>query len=271
MRFNAAWIPAAAAVALFIGCESKPVDKIPTAPPTAIKEPHEILPHLQYAAVRKDMKHLALLDPVDPMATDGAAYWFNSHSGDTGLALTAEEIKQFGLEDMQAKGFIATVARVDLQRKIDELSAMPLPPKGAKEPAPSLPAEMAGLDVSRLDFPQTIPGPVFAKEVKPFIEQHRRALYQAGLWRLLRGVPTELWGNIRVLETRKDPSNQRAFGVFLGLSGTGIPEADGKPIIDLALFKKEDNTWGLSYWQYKKQPKWLGKVVEAMKQTEAQK
>ncbi len=271
MRFNAAWIGAAAAAILFVGCESKPVDQIPTAPPTAIKEPHEILKHLQYIAVRKDAKHLALLDPVDPMATDGAAYWFNSHAGDTGLALTAEEIKQFGLEDMKAKGFIATVARSELQRKIDELSAMPLPPKGAKQPAPSLPPEMAGLDVSRLDFPQTIPGPVFAKEVKPHIEQNRRALYQGGLWRLLKGVPQELWTHVSVLETRKDASNQRAWGVFLGLSGTGIPEADGKPIIDLALYKKDDGTWGLSYWQYKKQPKWLGKVVEAMKQAAAQK
>lgn len=266
MRFNAAWIPAAAAAILFIGCDSKPADKIPTTPPTAIKEPHEILPHLQYTAVRKDVKHLALLDPVDPMATDGAAYWFNSHSGDTGLALTAEEIKQFGLEDMQAKGFIATVARADLQRKIDEISAMPLPPKGSKEPAPALPAEMAGLDVSRLDFPQTIPGPVFAKDVKPLIEQHRRALYQGGLWRLLKGVPTELWPNVSVIETRKDPSNQRAFGVFLGLTGTGFQEVDGKTILQLALFKKDDGTWGLSYWQYKVQPRQLSKILAAMKE-----
>lgn len=258
MSFNRAWIPAVAGIALILGCDSKPVDKIPATAPTAIKEPHEVLQHLQYMAVRKDIKHLPVLDPVDPMATDGAAWWFNSHAGDTGLALTADELKQFGLEEAKDKGYIATVSRADLQKELDKTTAATqAAPKGKKAEAPALPAEFAGLDVNKLDFPQSTAKAVFDKEVQPFIQGHRRALYQAGLWRLLKGIPQEMWPDLTVMETRKDPSNQKAWNVYLGYNG--------KTVVQLGLFQKDGGTWGLSYWQYKIQPRTLQKAVEASK------
>ena len=87
MSFNRAWIPAVAGIALILGCDSKPADKIPTTAPTAIMEPHEVLQHLQYMAVRKDMKHTSLIVPVDPDIIHGSAWWFNKHAGDMGNLL----------------------------------------------------------------------------------------------------------------------------------------------------------------------------------------
>ena len=144
------WIPAALAIAAIVGCDSKPAEKIPTTAPTAIKEPHEVLKHLQYIAVRKDLKDISLVSPVDPQVADGAAWWFTSHSGDMGISLTADEIASLGVGNVKDMGYIAPgVARKDLQAKLDELSAkgQTAPaPKGKKDKkaaeVPGLPAEI---------------------------------------------------------------------------------------------------------------------------------
>ena len=50
-------------VPAFISCGG---DAIPTTAPEAAKEPADILYHLQYLAVRKDYKHVALIAPITP-------------------------------------------------------------------------------------------------------------------------------------------------------------------------------------------------------------
>lgn len=249
--------PVVATVALMMGCDSKPTDKIPTTAPTAIKQPFEVLAHLQYIGVRKDLKDLPVIAPTDSDLAKGAAWWFTSHAGDMGIALTEDEIKTFGLEELKQQGLIATIARKTLTQKMDEMAA-----KQPSEPAPKkakkaekaedsnqeqLPPEMKGLDPAKLDFPQN--SPLYEKEIKPAVDKHLRPLYNAGLYRLLKGVPTDMWGDIVINSVKPNPGGTKYQDVFLAFKGVII--------MQVTVTQNDNGTWGISYIQFKKGPRAL--------------
>lgn len=260
------WIPAALAIAAIVGCDSKPAEKIPTTAPTAIKEPHEVLKHLQYIAVRKDLKDISLVSPVDPQVADGAAWWFTSHSGDMGIALSADEIASLGVGNIKDMGYIAAgVARKDLQAKLDELSAKAQTapaPKAKKDKkaaeVPGLPAEMQGLDPKKLDFPQTVDKETMA-DIRATIAKNRQAVYAAGLFRLLKGVPQAMWEGMSVMEVKNDPGGDAKIKqVTLGFGGA--------PVMLVSVKLKDDGNYGIVYIQFKKYPKSLQAMVTQAQQ-----
>ncbi len=273
MSFTRAWIPAVAGIALILGCDSKPVDKIPTTAPTAIKEPHEVLQHLQYMSVRKDMKHTSLIVPVDADVIHGSAWWFNKHAGDMGVAYTADEIKTFGLEPLQDSGyFVAGLTHKDLQDALDKLSAatQAAPAKGKKGKAdkPALPENLASLNPERLDslptsakFPDGRPNPEF-ESIKNNSAMLRAAL-AGGLYRVMKGVPAELWPEVSVMEVKQNPTNTKMKDVYLGFQGTTI--------MQVTLYQPEaTKPWGITYVYFKVGAKKLAQVAEKLKAQQAQ-
>lgn len=268
MSFNRAWIPAVAGVALILGCDSKPSDKIPTTAPTAITEPFQVLQHLQYMAVRKDMKHTSLIVPVDPEIIHGSAWWFNKHAGDMGIAYSPEEIKTFGLEPMQESGyFVAGATHKDLQDALDKLSvsAQAAPAKkGGKADKPALPENLAALNKDRLDalptspkFPDGRPNPEF-DSIKNNPAMLRASL-AGGLYRLMKGVPVEMWPEVSVMEVKPNPTNTKIQDVYLGFQGTSI--------MQVSVYQQEaGKPWTVSYVYFKVGAKKLAQVAEKLKE-----
>lgn len=265
MSFNRALIPAIAGVALILGCDSKPTDKIPTAAPTAIKEPHEVLQHLQYMSVRKDMKHTSLIVPVDPEIIYGSAWWFNKHAGELGIPYAEEEVKQFGLEPLRDLGYIGSAPRKDLLEALDKLAAaaQQAGPKKGKAEAPALPANLAGLDKNKLDelpgqkFPDGRPNPDY-DTVKNNTTLVRAAL-AGGLYRVMKGVPAEIWPEVSVMEVKSNPVNTKVKDVYLGFQGTTIMQVS---VIQDAPAKP----WTVSYVYFKVSAKKLSQVAEKLKE-----
>lgn len=93
----------AAAVALIAGglaC-GKRGSGIPTTPPLAPNEPHQILQHLKYLAVRKDIKHLVIIAPTSPEIVFPSAWWFHKQATDLKIDLTDEELRALGIEKLK--------------------------------------------------------------------------------------------------------------------------------------------------------------------------
>jgi hypothetical protein len=232
-----AWIPAIAAIAIIVGCDNKPTDRVPTSAPTAIKEPHEVLRHLQYVAVRKDFKHLSLIAPVDPEVVYGSAWWFNKHAGDVGSSLTEAEIDALGVGDLRSMGYLAPdISRKDLQENLEKLELKKIP---------QLPANMQNLDPEKLDqlpnlkFPNGKPNSS-AEEIK---NKYGRAALNAGLFRLTKVVPADVWPDLAVMEVKKNPNNLKVQNVFLGYQGTTV--------LEVGLYQNTDGNFGVSYLHYK--------------------
>lgn len=271
MSFNRAWIPAVAGVALILGCDSKPTDSVPTTAPTAITEPFQVLKHLQYMSVRKDMKHTSLIVPVDPEIIHGSAWWFNKHAGDMAVAYTAEEIKTFGLEPLVEKGYFAAgTSRKELQDALDKLSAeaqaAPVK-KGKAADKPALPENLAALSIDKLDslptspkFPDGRPNPEF-DEVKNNPAMLRAAL-AGGLYRVMKGVPAEIWPEVSVMEVKANPTNTKIQDVYLGFQGTSI--------MQVSLIQSEaGKPWAVSYVYFKVSAKKLAQVAAKLKEQQA--
>lgn len=270
MSFTRAWIPAVAGVALILGCDSKPVDKIPATAPTAIKEPHEVLQHLQYMSVRKDMKHTSLIVPVDPEVIHGSAWWFNKHAGDMGIAYTPEEIKTFGLEPLCEKGYFAAgVTHKDLQDALDKLAVagQQAGSKKGKADKPALPENMASLKVDRLDLLPTTPKLPDGRPNAEFesIKNDSAALRAAlagGLYRVMKGVPVELWPEVAVMEVKANATNTKIKDVYLGYQGT--------PIMQVSVYQQEaGKPWTITYVYFKVGAKKLAQVAEKLREQPA--
>lgn len=272
MSFNRAWIPAVAGVALILGCDSKPTDSVPTTAPTAITEPFQVLKHLQYMSVRKDMKHTSLIVPVDPEIIHGSAWWFNKHAGDMAIPYTAEEIKTFGLEPLAEKGFFAAgVSHKDLQDALDKLSveaSQAAPAKrGKAAEKPALPENLAALSIDKLDalptspkFPDGRPNPEF-DEIKNNPAMLRAAL-AGGLYRVMRGVPAEMWPEVSVMEVKPNPTNTKIQDVYLGFQGTSIMQVS-------VIQSEPGKPWAVSYVYFKVSAKKLAQVAAKMKEQQA--
>ena len=241
-----AWIPVIASLALFVGCDSKPADKIPTTAPMAAKEPFEILAHLKYVAVRKDYKDLPVIAPSDMTGLYGNAWWFHSHAGTVGLSLTAEEIQALGVGVVKDLGYLAPgVSCKELQDAKDKVETGELP---------ALPAAMTGLDLIKLD---KIPGN--EKKDKALLQDYAkisdpvtlRALFNAGIYRLLKGIPTDMWADVNVIEVKPQAGNPKAKDVFLGYKG--------ETILQVTVQAKPDGNQGIIYMYYKMHPRTIAK------------
>ena len=251
MFLKHAWLPAIAAVSLVIGCDHKPVDRIPTTAPTAIKEPQEVLKHLQYVAIRKDFKDLSVLTPVEPSVIYGSAWWFTKHAGEAGISLTQKEIDDLGIRDLQSMGYLQPdVSRKEYQDAMDKLSAKQIP---------TLPDAMQGANPDCLDLlpmeklPTGKPNPLY-DGVKP----HARVALAAGIYRITKGIPAEMWPDMTVMEVKKDPGNAKVQGVYLGYKGTQV--------LQVGLYQNPDNTYGISYFLFKVSPKKLQSAVKKAQQ-----
>jgi hypothetical protein len=248
MRLRHAWAPAVAAVALLVGCDSKPADTVPKTAPMAAKEPFELLPHLKYIGVRKDLADLPVIAPQDLNGLYSNVWWFHNHAGQMDLNLTADEIKGLGVEKAQQLGYIApNVSMSGLQSAMDNLTAGKIQ---------AIPDEMQGYDVAKLD---KLPGEkdkVNAKDYPVLSGELIRPLFNAGLFRLIKGVPAELWGDVAVQKTIPTKNN---------LETQVILQYQGTAIMELTARQKADKTYGIIYIHYLVQPKTLAKAAAQLK------
>jgi hypothetical protein len=217
------WAAGFLGLAVIVGCENKPVEKIPSTPPLAPTEAHLVLKNLQYIAVRKDNKHISLVAPVTPDVVFGSGWWFHQHAGKMGIALDEKEIVEFGLVDLLNKGYIST----------QPLKMMPNDPK---------------LD----NFPP--PDPKAPNYDPTYDITQARKVYNAGLYRLMKGVPSDMWADMVVMETKSDPANTKLRQLVFGYAGT--------PVMNVAALQKDDGKWVVTYIQFKAWPEQLAKMVK---------
>ncbi|MBI4911764.1 MAG: hypothetical protein HY823_03420 [Acidobacteria bacterium] len=206
------------ALAVILGCESKPTEKVPTTPPLAPAEAHLVLKNLQYVGLRKDLKHIPILAPVNPDIVFGSAWWFHQHAGKMGIALDEKELVDLDMLEFLNMGYISTQPLKDFpagENKID-----------------NFPAKSATYDISKA-----------------------RKVYNAGLYRLLKGVPPDMWGDLVVMENKPDTSNVKLRQLTFGYKGT--------PVMIVAALEREDGKWAVTYIQFKKWPEELKKMVQA--------
>lgn len=238
-------IPALVGVALFLGCDSKPADTIPKTAPMAAKEAFELLPHLKYIAVSKDYKDIPVIAPQDLAGLYGNAWWFQNHAGQMDLTLTADEIKGLGAEDVKNLGYIAPdVSMSSMQLALDKLQAHQIQ---------AIPDNMQGIDLTKLDklpMNEKEQPKDFAALNGPLLRQ----TYNAGLYRLLKGVPTSLWNEVSISKTlpTKNPEESK---IILAYQGTEI--------IEMTARQKADKTYGIIYIHYLVHPRALAKSAAA--------
>lgn len=221
------WAAAFLGLAMIVGCDSKPAEKIPVTPPLAPTEAHQILKNLQYIAVRKDNKHISLIAPVTPEIIFGSGHWFHQHAGLMGLALDEKELVEFGLVDLLNKGYIST----------QPLKMNPSDPK---------------LD----NFPQSLDPKARNYDATYDIGQARK-VFNAGLYRLIKGVPLEMWADMVVMETKSDAENTKLRQLVFGYNGTAI--------LNVAVFLKDDGKWVITFIKFKLWPEQFQKMVKEAK------
>ena len=245
MFLKNAWIPVLAGLALMVGCESKPADTVPTKAPMAAKEPFELLPHMKYIAVRKDYADIPVIAPQDLAGLYGNAWWFHNHAGQMDLTLSADELKGLGADDVKNLGYLAPdVSMASMQLAFDKLSAKEIN---------AMPDNMQGVDLAKLD---KLPGEkdkAAAKDYAAISGPLLRATYNAGLYRLLKGVPESLWSQIENMKVTPNPKNSLETGIVLGLAG--------KPVIEMTVRQKADKSYGIIYVHYLVSPKALAKAA----------
>ena len=217
------WAAGFLGLAVIVGCENKPVEKVPTTPPLAPAEAHQLLKNFQYIAVRKDNKQLALIAPVTSDVVFGSGWWFHQHAGKMGIALDEKELVEFDLIEFLNKGYIST----------QPLKLMPDDPKLDNFPPadPKAPNYDSTYDISKA-----------------------RKVYNAGLYRLMKGVPPEMWADMVVMETKPDKDNTKLRQLVFGYEGT--------PVMQVAALQKDDGKWVVTYVQFKQWPEQLKKMVK---------
>ena len=248
MFLKRAWIPVIAGLALIMGCDSRPSDGIPATAPMAAKEPFEILAHLKYLAVHKDFKDLPVIAVTDMTGLYGNAGWFHDHASFMDLTLSAEEIQGLGISELQSLGYIAPgICGKDLQEAKDKVAAGTL----AK-----LPPEMANLDAAKLDkLPNNVSRDKnVAKDFAVVSGAMLRPVFNAGIYRLMKGVPTAMWNDIVVLSVKKqNVADTKDQDVILGYKG--------KPIMQVAVRPKSDGNYGIIFIYFKVAAKNLAKMA----------
>jgi len=246
MFLKNAWIPALAGLALLVGCDSKPADTVPTKAPMAAKEPFELLPHMKYIAVRKDFADIPVIAPQDLAGLYGNAWWFHNHAGQMDLTLSADEIKGLGADEVKTLGYLAPdVSMASMQLAFDKLSAKEIN---------AMPDNMQGVDLTKVD---KLPGEK-DKDHAAINGPLLRPTYNAGLYRLLKGTPAEIWNETVILKTTPNPKNNLETSLVLGYQG--------KPTMELTARQKADKTYGIIYIHYLVQPRVLANIAKALHQ-----
>jgi len=247
MFLKSALLPVVAGLALIVGCDSKPIDKIPTTAPMAAKEPFEILAHLKYLAVRKDYKDLPVIAPSDLTGLYGNAFWFHDHAGTMGLSLTAEELQGLGVGAAKDLGYLAPdVSCKELQDTKDKVETGGLA---------ALPANMVGLNLLKLDkLPNNASKDkaIAADYAKISDPATLRAVFNAGIYRLMKGIPADMWPDINVMEVKQNAGNTNAKDVYLGYKGESLMQVAVQP--------KADGNLGIIYIYYKVHPRKIAKL-----------
>lgn len=99
--------------------------------------------------------------------------------------------------------------------------------------------EMSALGISNLkdklnDLPRS--------DVQGYGIEQARLAFNAGLYRVLKGIPDDGWRQMVVSETKINPSNTRVTDLYLAYNG--------KQIIKIGCIKKPDGNYGVSFVQY---------------------
>lgn len=242
------WIPVAAAFVLLLGCGNKPTQQVPASAPAQAKEPYEILKNLQYLGVKKDLKHLGLISLSDLNVSYAAACQLHKHAGDLGIVLTDQSIMDLGVTDLRTKGYLVPgVAHSDL------VEAKAKAASGGK----ILPW-MAKLDVKKLDrLPETdtLPDGKPNQEYQEIKNRYATAAMQAGVHRLISGIPEGMWPKLAVLETKPDPASGDVQRVSIGYKGTAV--------MDVAVMKNKAGGYGVQNITLLQSPKELMTLLES--------
>ncbi len=219
------WAAALLSLAVIVGCEGKPTEKVPSTPPLAPAEAHLVFKNLQYIGARKDAKNIPLIAPVAQDVVFQSGSWFHFHAGQMGIALDEKELQDLGLVEFLNMGYIST------------------------QPLKMFPSTELKID----QFPP--PDPKHPKYDPAYDITKARVVYNAGVYRLMKGVPAEMWPELVVMENKQDPSNAKLRQLVIGYKAT--------PVLNLAVFQKDDGKWALVYVLFKQWPEQLKKMVAA--------
>ena len=212
------------ALAAIVGCESKTSEGVPTTPPLAPVEAHQLLSNFKYIGAKKDYAAIPVIAPVGQDAVYSSGAWFHFHSGQMGIALDEKELLDLNLLEFLNKGYIST------------------------QPLKMFPSSEMKLD----QFPP--PDPKSPKYDPTYDIAKARTVYTAGVYRLTKAIPPEMWADLTVLENKPDANNAKVRQLVIGYKGTVV--------MNMAAFQKDDGKWALVYVLYKQWPEQLKKLVQ---------
>ncbi len=243
-------IPMVAASILFVGCGNKPTEQVPATAPAAAQEPFEILKNLQYLGTKKDLNHLDVVSLTDTNVAYTAAVRLHTHAGDLSIVLRDQDIMDLGITDLRTKGYIVPgVSHADL------VDAKAKAAKGGK-----MPPWMAKLDIQKLDLlpdSDTLPDGKPNPEYQELKTKYASAAMQAGIYRVVSGVPDAMWPKLSVIETKADPQSSDVQDVSIGLKGT--------PVMQVAVMKNKTGSYGIYNITLQFPPKKLMEMLDASK------
>jgi len=246
---------AAAGLMFIAGCDKKPVDTVPTVAPEPATSPADILKHLQYAMVRKDPKHLEAFAPDDRDKFLGAVSWFYSRAGVLGLKLTEEEIETIGVQDLVQKGYLSPRwSRNEFDKALKNLDS------GKTIDAEDM-KSLSTVNQARLDMPrQVIQDKKLAdkllKELTETIDANPKAIYAAGLYRMLKAIPTHGWQNIEAIVANHKGGDKKLNDVRLMINET-------TEITYVTVGHKPDGSMFIWFLDFDKYPASIAKMFPA--------
>ena len=218
------WAATLLTMAVIVGCDSTSAEKVPTAPPLAPTEAHQVLANFKYIGARKDYANIANIAPAAPEVIYSQGAWFHFHAGQMGIALDEKELVDLKLLDVLNLGYIGTQPLKmfpPTEMKIDQFP--PMDPKNPKyDPAYDL-----------------------AKA---------KLVFNAGLYRLTKGIPAEMWPELTVMGNKPDASNPKLRQLVIGYKAT--------PVMNMAALQQDDGKWALVYVKYMQWPEQLKKLVQ---------
>lgn len=214
-------IVAAAGLMFFAGCEKKQIDTIPLVAPEPATSAADVLKHLQYAMVRKDPKHLEAFAPEDKDKFLGATTSYHDRAGVLGIKLSEEEIEALGVQDFVQKGYLSpNWTRRELDAALKDLDS-------GKTLSPETMKALQTVNQSRLDMPRrVIPDKKIAekliKDLTDAIDENPKAIYAAGLYRILKAIPEHGWQYIEATVAANANGIKNMNDVLLNVGETRI-------------------------------------------------
>ena len=235
---------------LFLGCGNKPSESVPAMAPSAAKEPYEILKNLQYLGTRKDLKHISVISLTDLNVAYASACRLHKHAGEQGIVLKDQDIMDLGVTDLRTKGYLVPgVSHLDL-----------LEAKNKEATGGKILPWMTKLDINKLDslpvtdiLPNGKPNPEFL-ELK---SRYAVPAMQAGIYRIISGVPEGMWPRLAVLETKPDTQSTDVQDIFVGYKGLLV--------MQIAVMKNKAGSYGIYNLSLKQSPKQLITLLDENK------